>query len=106
MVVHAFRTSLFREWRKHSSHTYRLRAFISSNTSSSFRVLWHSGKEDDDVVQLMDSNEDLMSEEEGAVLTSFANICHEPAFLQLGSTTPTGSNISEGLTAMEMKMLE
>ncbi|PIO66248.1 hypothetical protein TELCIR_12045, partial [Teladorsagia circumcincta] len=72
----------------------RLRAFISSNTTSSFRVVWHPGKGDDDVVQLVNPNEDMMSEEEDAVPTSFSNMSHEPVFLQAGPTALPGRSDS------------
>ncbi|PIO73832.1 hypothetical protein TELCIR_04186 [Teladorsagia circumcincta] len=72
----------------------RLRSFISSNTTSSFRVVWHPGKGDDDVVQLVNPNEDMMSEEEDAVPTSFSNMSHEPVFLQAGPTPLPGRSDS------------
>uniref|UniRef100_A0A7I4YVZ0 Protein amnionless n=1 Tax=Haemonchus contortus TaxID=6289 RepID=A0A7I4YVZ0_HAECO len=91
-------------WRN-ADERERFRAFVSSNTSSSFRVVWHPGKEDDDVVQLVNSSEDLISEEEDPLPTSFSNMNHEPVLLQSGAIT-TGSPIAEELTAMEMKMIE
>ncbi|KHJ84090.1 hypothetical protein OESDEN_16200 [Oesophagostomum dentatum] len=85
----------------------RLRALLFSNGSSPFRVIWHQGKEEgDDVVQLVNPDEDTASEEEGEYLIPLPALTPTPVVHGPESTPLPSKNISEGLPAIELKMIE
>lgn len=84
----------------------RLRAFFFANTSSSFRVVWRQGKNDDDVVQLVDPDDDQISEEEDPCSTpSLLAIRPNSTLLQTSSNAALPESF-EGLASMEMKLIE
>ncbi|WKY13278.1 hypothetical protein Q1695_004245 [Nippostrongylus brasiliensis] len=90
----------------------RLRAFFFANTSSPFRVVWRPGKNDDDVVHLVNPNVvELLSEEEYPSEVPTFSFGQNASLLQAAAVTTTNTTSLIDSTdaypsAMEMKLIE
>ncbi|EYC06552.1 hypothetical protein Y032_0075g954 [Ancylostoma ceylanicum] len=87
--------------------TRGLRALLFANGSTPFRVVWHQGKEqDDDVVQLVNHEEDIASEEEEDYTSSIPVFPPTQAVFETKTTSLPAENVSEGLPAIELNLIE
>ncbi|KAK6755314.1 hypothetical protein RB195_013969 [Necator americanus] len=95
-------------WRNNmETDGFTLRGFLFANASSPFRVVWHQGKEDDeDVVQLVNSGEDITPEEEDAYIPSLEVLTPVPMVFQHQAVPLPNKNVSEGLSVIELEMIE
>ncbi|VDM55699.1 unnamed protein product [Angiostrongylus costaricensis] len=88
---------------------HRIRTFRFSNNSSTVQVVWHQGKEDDDVVQLLNPVEDNVSEEiyfeEEGFITSLPVEAVKPTLFQADKYNVTADSVVEGLSVVEMQLI-
>ncbi|KAL6742646.1 hypothetical protein Aduo_015776 [Ancylostoma duodenale] len=85
----------------------RLRALLFANGSTPFQVVWHQGKEqDDDVVQLVNHDEEIASEEEEDYTPSLPVFTAAQEVYEPKATSLPAENISEGLPAIELNLIE
>ncbi|RCN32736.1 hypothetical protein ANCCAN_21451 [Ancylostoma caninum] len=83
-----------------------IRALLFTNGSTPFRVVWHQGKEqDDDVVQLVNHDEEIASEEEEDYTPSLPVFTTAQEVFEPEATSLPAENIS-GLPAIELNLIE